>query len=379
MMRLPINVVKSLEKRKATGAFRELKFSKDAVDFTSNDYLGFAGNQQIFERTGAILREYSLSKNGSGGSRLLSGNHLLYPVAEAAVAAYHKAESALIFNSGYDANLGLFSAVPRRGDAIFYDEFIHASIRDGINLSAAKAFKFKHNNLEDLKAKVDRLKHDILGEVYIVTESIFSMDGDTPDLHSFCRFASESSAHLIVDEAHSVGVQEAGFVARAGLEQQVFARIITFGKALGVHGAAIVGPEELTSFLVNYARSFIYSTALPPHSVASILAAYGHLENEGTAETGKLQENIRYFKAEVTRRGLEKHFLKSESAIHCCILPGNERVKSASKKLLEAKFDVRPILSPTVPEGKERLRICLHSFNSKEEIVNLLEVLKQVL
>lgn len=378
MSRLPIKIVKSLDKRKTSGSLRELNFSKDAVDFSSNDYLGFAGNEQIFGRAGEILSENSLFKNGSGGSRLLTGNHSLYPMAEAAVAAYHGADAALIFNSGYDANVGFFQAVPGRGDVIFYDEYIHASIRDGINLSAAKAYKFEHNDLQDLKAKISRLKTGISGEVYIVTESIFSMDGDMPDLPSFARFASENFFHLIVDEAHAVGVRGAGLVAEAGLEQQVFARIVTFGKAVGVHGAAILGPEDLKNFLVNYARSFIYSTALPPHSVASIIAAYEQLQQGGGAEISKLQENIRFFKAEISKMGFQKHFLESDSAIHSCVLPGNERVKSASKRLLEANLDVRPILSPTVPAGKERLRICLHSFNSKEEIKSLIEVLKEV-
>lgn len=378
-MRLPLKIVKSLEKRKASCSLRELKFSKEAVDFSSNDYLGFAGNEQIFQRAGEILKENSLFRNGSGGSRLLTGNHLLYPRAEAAVAAYHKAEAALIFNSGYDANVGFFAAVPARGDFIFYDEFIHASIRDGINLSAAKAYKFQHNDLEDLQAKIRRLKNDIFGEVYIVTESIFSMDGDTPDLSSFARFASKNSFHLIIDEAHAVGVHGPGLIAESGLEQQVFARIVTFGKALGSHGAAILGPEELKTYLVNYARSLIYSTALPPHSVATISAVYEYLKGTGTTEIAKLRENIKFFQAEVSKRGIQEHFLESDSAIHCCVLSGNERVKLASGKLLEAKLDVRPILSPTVPEGKERLRICLHSFNSEEEILHLLKALKPLL
>jgi 8-amino-7-oxononanoate synthase len=379
MISLPLKVVKSLEKRKSSGSLRELKFCEDAVDLSSNDYLGFAANGQIFKRAGEILEENRLLKNGSGGSRLLTGNHLLYPVAEAVIAAYHTAAAALIFNSGYDANVGFFSAVPGRGDIILYDEYIHASIRDGISLSAAKAFKFQHNDLSDLKNKISRLKNDIFGEVYIVTESIFSMDGDTPDLNALAAFAEEHKFFLIVDEAHAVGVRRRGIIAEAGLQDRVFARIITFGKAMGVHGAAILGSKELKSFLVNYARSFIYSTALPPHAVASVIAAYQHLEQDGDAEIEKLQENIRFFKAEVSKRGFQKHFLESDSAIQCCVIDGNERVKLASELLLKAKFDVRPILSPTVPTGKERLRICLHSFNSKEEIKGIFEVLKEVL
>lgn len=378
MSKLPLKLEKSLEKRKTQGSLRALKFSKGLIDFSSNDYLGFARNSGIGDRTKEILQEYSPLKNGSGGSRLLTGNHELYAPAEEIVARFHKAEAALIFNSGYDANLGFFSAVPGKGDLILYDELIHASIRDGIQLSSAKALKFRHNDLNDLKKKISRLKNDIFGEVYLVTESIFSMDGDAPDLHALTSFAEEKGYFLIVDEAHAVGVKGAGLIAEAELQDKVFARLITFGKALGAHGAAIIGPKELKDYLVNFARSLIYSTALPPHSLATIIAAYKELETGGVAEVEKLQENISFFKAEVSTRGFQEHFLESESAVHCCILPGNEQVKKASEVLEKNGFDVRPILSPTVPAGTERLRICLHSFNTRNEIEELLEVLKKV-
>ncbi|WP_029033975.1 aminotransferase class I/II-fold pyridoxal phosphate-dependent enzyme [Salinimicrobium terrae] len=379
MSKLPLKINKSLEKRKSNGSFRELKPSKNLVDFSSNDYLGFGNNENIHRRSRQILKQNSALLNGAGGSRLLTGNHILYASAEELVAYFHKAESALIFNSGYDANLGIFSSVPGKGDLILYDELIHASIRDGIKLSAAKATKFAHNDLEDLGKKISRLKKGILGEVYLVTESIFSMDGDSPDLHALVALAEEKECFLIIDEAHAVGVNGAGLIAEADLQEKVFARLVTFGKALGAHGAAILGSKELKNYLVNFARSLIYSTALPPHSLSIIIAAYEELQGVGISKIENLQENIEYFKAEVSKRGLQKHFLESESAIHCCILPGNELVRAASGKIAEKGFDVRPILSPTVPEGSERLRICLHSFNSKAEIAELTEVLKNIL
>ncbi|WP_324719796.1 aminotransferase class I/II-fold pyridoxal phosphate-dependent enzyme [Salinimicrobium sp. HB62] len=379
MSKIPLKVEKSLEKRKSQGSFRALKFSKDLIDFSSNDYLGFARNPGIGSRAEKLIKDFSPLKNGSGGSRLLTGNHELYAPAEEIMARFHKAEAALIFNSGYDANLGFFSAVPGKGDLIFYDELIHASIRDGIQLSAAKALKFSHNDLHDLKKKINRLKNDIFGEVYLVTESIFSMDGDSPDLHAFANFAEENGHFLVVDEAHAVGAKGAGLIAEGGLQDKVFARLVTFGKALGAHGAAIVGPTELKDYLVNFARSLIYTTALPPHSLATIIGAYLELEANGTAEVNKLQENIDFFKAEVSKMGFQEHFLESESAVHCCVVPGNEQVRKASEVITKHGFDVRPILSPTVPAGRERLRICLHSYNSKEEITGLTEVLKMVL
>lgn len=379
MSKLPLKIGKSLEKRKGEGSFRELKFSKDLLDFSSNDYLGFSRSHIIWKKANKILEENLILKNGGGGSRLLTGNHALYSPAEALVANFHKAEAALIFNSGYDANLGFFSAVPGKGDLILYDELIHASIRDGIMLSAAKAFKFRHNDLKDLEKKINRLKNGLLGEVFLVTESIFSMDGDSPDLHALVSLAEENGSFLIVDEAHAVGVKGAGIIAEEGLQERVFARLVTFGKAMGAHGAAILGAADLKDYLVNFARSLIYSTALPPHSLATIISAYRELQGEGATQVQRLQENIDFFKTQVSKRGFQKHFLESDSAIHCCILPGNERVKAASNTLAENGFDVRPILSPTVPKGAERLRICLHSFNSEEEINDLLEVLKKVL
>ena len=379
MSKLPLKISKNLEKRKSKGTFRELKFSNCLVDFSSNDYLGFSRSQTISMRAGELVEEYPGLRNGAGGSRLLTGNHFLYSPTEDIIARFHKAEAALIFNSGYDANLGFFSAVPGKGDLIVYDELIHASIRDGIMLSPAKAVKFAHNNVDDLKKKINRLKNDILGDIFLVTESVFSMDGDSPNLQELVVFAEENECFLIVDEAHAAGVKGAGLIAEAGFEDKVFARLVTFGKAFGAHGAAILGSRELKDYLVNFARSLIYSTALPPHSIATIIAAYEELQDNGRIEVEKLQENIRYFKAEVSKKGFQEHFLESVSAIHCCILPGNQKVRSASVELANSRFDVRPILSPTVPEGMERLRICLHSFNSKAEIAELTEVLKKVL
>ena len=181
--------------------------------------------------------------------------------------------------------MGFFSSVPQRGDVILYDELCHASIRDGLKMSDAKAYKFKHNDLDDLerKCQVERSRNcSQNSEIYIVTESIFSMDGDQPDLKALTSLSKELGCHLIVDEAHAFGVFGAkgeGMVQALGLENKVFARLITFGKALGCHGAAILGSAALQQYLINFARSFIYTTALPPHGVATICSAYEELSN----------------------------------------------------------------------------------------------------
>jgi len=183
----------------------------------------------------------------------------------------------------------------------------------------------------------------------------------------------DQNAYLIIDEAHAVGVfgpEGRGLVGHLQLERDVFARIVTFGKALGCHGAAVLGSKDLKTYLINFARSFIYTTALPPHSIATILSAYNELKTTNTIEG--LHKNCEHFKSEVQRIGLESRFIKSNSAIHSCIIPGNKHVKTIARKLQEHGFDVKPILSPTVPEGEERLRFCLHSYNSSEEMTKVL-------
>ena len=389
MRNLPIKLGKSLESRKQQQALRKLNLSHGLIDFSTNDYLGFSASETIFRDTAAILKESNLPKNGATGSRLLSGNHKLFEKTEKIVADFHQSKAALIFNSGYDANIGFFSSVPMRGDIIFYDELVHASIRDGIKMSNAKAYKFRHNDLEDLKIQLERLKKvRIEGDVFLMTEAVFSMDGDSPNLQEFVVFSEENGLFLVVDEAHAVGVFDengAGLLQELNIEDKVFARIITFGKALGAHGAAILGSNQLKEFLINFARSFIFTTALPPHSVAVILAAYREMESFSRKQgfkaqyepsaIEKLRQNIHFFQSEVSRNNLNDFFISGKSAIHSCIVPGNEKVKDISTKLKIEGFDVKPILSPTVPKGKERLRFCLHNFNSEKEIKTVLKLL----
>ncbi|OSY88695.1 8-amino-7-oxononanoate synthase [Tenacibaculum holothuriorum] len=371
-MKFPNKLQQKLTKRIEQDALRSLDNKKGLIDFSSNDYLGFSGSETIFERTHLFLTKNNLKQNGATGSRLLSGNHSLYEETEQLLNTIHKSEASLIFNSGYDANVGFFSSVPQRGDIILYDELIHASIRDGIQLSNAKSFKFKHNSLEHLDEMLKRVQHENTN-IYVVTESVFSMDGDSPDLATISQITKKhTNAYLIIDEAHALGIFNYGLVQKLNLEEEVFARIITFGKGLGCHGAAILGSKQLTNYLTNFARSFIYTTGLSPHSIATIKTSYNFLESsEGKNKISTLQQNISHFLSEVKR--LELDFISSNSAIHCCIIPGNKKVKNIAKELQKKGFNVKPILSPTVSQNQERLRFCLHSYNSKEEITAVLE------
>ena len=372
----PKNLSAKLEIRKQNNAFRKLSLPNNLIDFASNDYIGFSNYKVVFEQTHQYLIDNNSIQSGATGSRLLSGNHKVYQEAEYFISKFHQSESALIFNSGYDANVGFFSSVPQKGDLILYDEFCHASIRDGIQLSNAKAYKFQHNDFEDLEKLIQRCQTELV-EVYIVTESVFSMDGDTPNLEELTQLSEKYNCHLVIDEAHALGVfgdKGEGLVQQLGLQDQIFARIMTFGKGLGCHGAAIVGSQELCDYLINFARSFIYTTGLSPHSVATILVGYQHLESEKQT-INKLRENIIHFNQEKNLLGLKAIFVRSKSAIQSAIIPGNQNVKLIANQIQEKGFDVKAILSPTVPEGQERLRFCLHSYNSKEEISEVLSLL----
>jgi len=371
----PKKLQQKLQSRIEKNSLRKLSSSNDLVDFSSNDYLGFSKSEVIFNESHQYLIDNNFVQNGATGSRLLSGNHELYTVVEEQLKRIHQSE-ALIFNSGYDANIGFFSVIPQRNDVILYDEYSHASIRDGIKLSNAKAYPFKHNDLANLEKKL--LRHS--EAVYVVTESVFSMDGDSPDLVEMQKLCNKHKAHLIVDEAHAVGVFGFGLVQELGLEKEVFARIITFGKALGCHGAVILGSEQLKDYLINFSRSFIYTTGLSPHSLATIHMSYKELVISSAVERShsviqKLQDNIQHFKTKYDELQLNDSFVESNSAIQCCVISGNSVVKKCAELLQENEFDVRPILSPTVPVGQERLRFCLHSCNTHQDMDKVLNLL----
>ncbi|MDP2158933.1 MAG: pyridoxal phosphate-dependent aminotransferase family protein [Flavobacterium sp.] len=380
-MSFPDSLNKKLALREQNDSLRKLPSPSKLIDFSSNDYLGFAKNEDIFHQTHALLLERNLKSNGATGSRLLSGNHVLYTETEDYIAQFHQTEAALIFNSGYDANLGFFSSVPQRNDIILYDELCHASIRDGIQMSLAKSYKFNHNDVSDLENLLLKFqpapetsgRNPQPDNIFIVTESIFSMDGDSPDLESIVRLAEKHNAYVVVDEAHALGVvgeNGEGLVQKLKLQDKVFARIMTFGKALGCHGAAILGSQELKTYLVNFARSFIYTTGLSPHSMATILVSYRYLANN----TSLIQDYYCKMFSFVLQNAHNYHL--HIAPIYTFLVPGNKRAKEVAQIIQQNGFDVKAILSPTVPEGKERIRICIHSYNSQDEIVALVKVLQ---
>lgn len=373
MKSLPENLLKKTEKKRDDNALRSLKATNGLIDFSSNDYLGFARNPHLYDNALRLLKN-QIKINGATGSRLLTGHDKNFEETEQIIAQYHGTETALIFNSGYDANLGVLSSLPARTDIVLYDAYAHASIRDGLSLSPAKGLSFRHNDFDDLARKLVKFS-DRHPNIWIVTEAVFSMDGDSPDFKALAQVASRFHAHVIMDEAHATGVLTdlTKSYSTSGLAPWLIARVVTFGKALGCHGAAVLGNKDLKQYLINFARSLIYTTALPPHSVATVQMAYQALQS--TQQTLLLQQNIKFFHDEVRRLNLASVFALKLSAIQSCMIAGNTQAKQAAHFLSGKGFDVRPILSPTVPEGKERLRFCLHSFQTREEITAVLEVL----
>jgi 8-amino-7-oxononanoate synthase len=358
---------RKLDERRAQDAFRRLRLPEGKTDFCSNDYLGIVTNGLI----GSNALEH-----GSTGSRLLAGNYPLLEETERALAGFHQAEAGLLFNSGYDANLGVLSCVPQRGDTILYDQLSHASIRDGIRLSFAQSHSFSHNDCDDLERRLRAVRGaDAKSRVFIVTESVFSMDGDLAPLEAILGLCRFYGAHCVLDEAHATGVigkAGEGLAQALGLQRECFARIHTFGKAVGCHGAIVLGSERLRQFLINFSRPLIYTTALPPVSVRAIARAYElfpHLHDERR----RLQQLIdRFQQAPI---GYER--LHSSTPIQVVIVPGNAEVRALAESLQEAGLDIRPILYPTVPKGGERLRIVIHSFNTPDEIDRLTALLQK--
>jgi len=367
-MNLPNKLNQKLQQRKNENAFRVLSDFKGVkghksfwTDFFSNDYLGLARVE--FENNGS---------NGSTGSRLLSGNTRFTENLEQKLASFYQTESGLLFNSGFDANLGIFSTIPQRGDTIIYDELCHASIRDGIRLSNAKSFSFKHNDVEHL---LQRLKNKTNGDVYVAVESVYSMDGDEAPLQKIAKLCLQFKAKLIVDEAHSGGLygkEGRGLVSHYKLDDFVYIKLITFSKAYGRHGAIVLSDMATQHYLINFCRSFIYTTALPLHSLSQI---------EKAVDLSKMMDNMRtnlfdlvdYFKVKANENNIQ--LIKSNSPIQSIIIKGNLNAKVLEKQIQDKGFAVKAILSPTVQKGEERIRICLHGFNMKNEVNDLLTTL----
>jgi len=361
-----------LNERRQNGLIRSLNVMDQLADFFSNDYLGLAKNQSLADQIEADfnrLKPNLYTINGSTGSRLISGHSPLLEQFEKKCAAFHQAEAALLFNSGYDANVGLLSSITQKGQLVFCDQLLHASLIDGLRLGKAERKIFKHNDLADLENLLS--EYPIETPKWIVVESLYSMDGDMAPLKQLVHLKNKYNAEIILDEAHAGGVYGPignGIAVEMGIENEIFARVITFGKAWGNAGAVVLGSHTLIDFLINFARPFIYSTAQSPHHVSSLSTTLGLIETQIDLRK-KLKENIAYF-VEQTK---SSHWGSSKSAIQTFFIAGNQAVKKKATEMQEAGFAVKAIVYPTVPKGEERIRITLNSLTKKEEILALIK------
>jgi 8-amino-7-oxononanoate synthase len=326
------------------------------LDFTSNDYLGLANSLELRDAASeAVARHVPI---GSGGSRLLRGNHPEHEALEQAASRYFRAESALYFGSGYMANLTLFSAAPQRGDLVVHDEWIHASVRDGLLRGRAQVAIARHNDLQSIDdAIMDWRARGGVGRAWIVVESLYSMDGDGPDLVALAELAERREAILVIDEAHATGVLGEGGRGLAAFLDGCDNVIIvhTCGKALGTAGALICAPRVVADFLTNRGRPFIFSTAPSPLVAAVTRVAIALVERDATR-----RERLRALVAFASRELMRWCGLTASGSHIIPIIIGDDRAAvDMAARLRGHGFDVRAIRPPTVPVGTARLRIAL--------------------
>jgi 8-amino-7-oxononanoate synthase len=338
------------------------------IDFSSNDYLGFSNHSKLIEAAKDALTKYG---TGSSASRLLSGDLDIHHELEDAIARLKKKESALVFNSGYQANVGIISSLCAKGDAIFCDRLCHASIIDGILLSGARLFRFRHNDTGHLEGylKKERAKFK---NALIITETIFSMDGDRPDLKALVEIKTRYGCSLLVDEAHATGIygrDGSGVAEEEGLSKEVDYIMGTFGKALGSFGAYLAASKLDIDYLINKCKSFVYSTALPPAVIAGNLAAIKLLSEE-PYRRARLLESAKFLREGLKARGFD---VLGSSQIIPLMIGEIERTVTLANFLKEKGYWVMPIRPPTVPEGESRLRFSVTFDHNISILTRLLE------
>jgi len=338
------------------------------VNLCSNDYLGLAGSEQL--RTAILQAVREAEFVGGTGSRLLSGHFGIWDEEECEFAEFAGTEAALYFGSGYAANMGLLTSLLSKSDLVFSDALNHASIIDGIRLSGARKAIYAHRDLNGLEGALRAHAADRCRKI-VVTESVFSMDGDIADIAAIVGLAERYGASVIVDEAHATGVHGSGgqgIVASARLAKNVLAVLHTCGKALASAGAFVCGSKVLREHLINQARTFIFSTAMPPYMAGQIRAALG-LARRMDAERGVLLDESRRFATTLRERGWD--CAATDSQIVPAIVGSNEEALSAAEFLQAEGFAVRAIRPPTVPAGKARLRFSLTASIGRGELDRL--------
>ncbi|RAP77278.1 8-amino-7-oxononanoate synthase [Paenibacillus montanisoli] len=342
------------------------------LNLSSNDYLGLSGNREVVEAMRLALER---EEAGSGASRLVTGSRQANERLEQALAAWQQSEAALVFANGYMANVGVISALAGRGDVIFSDRLNHASIVDGIRLSRAEHVRYRHNDPEHLNDLLQKHRH--ARRKWMITDSVFSMDGDKALLHELVELKKEHGALLMVDEAHSGGIyghRGEGLANQLGLHKEVDVHMGTFSKAFGVYGAYVSGSSTLIRWLINKTRSLIYSTALPPAVIAGVEKALTIVQEEKWRRD-KLAASIQVFRSALAEAGFTVG--RSDSPIIPVIVGDNESALRFSSILEDFGILAAAIRPPTVPEGTARLRFSLSVAHAESELLHAADRIRQ--
>lgn len=346
---------------------------RDYLQFCSNDYLGLANHPRLIAAMQSAAADYGV---GSGASHLVSGHSRWHHELEERLAALTGRSRALLFSTGYMANLGIINALLGKGDHIFEDRLNHASLLDGGLLSGARFQRFAHNDIADLQRRLEKSGDG--GRRLIAVDAVFSMDGDLAPLPELAALAKQNNAWLMADDAHGFGVlgaHGAGSAEHFGLSQDELPVLMgTLGKALGCFGAFVAGSEVLIETLIQFARPYIYTTAMPPAVAAANLAALDVLAEEDWRRS-QLQRNIQAFREGAARLGLP--LASSDTAIQPLLVGADSDALAFSERLAGQGILVSAIRPPTVPEGTARLRITLTAAHSREQIDSLLNALDQ--
>lgn len=364
-------ITENLARARVENLTRKL-VSPCGIDLSSNDFLGLATDERL---KAAMIKAVKREGVGSTGSRLLRGERDCFAAVERQFAEWKKTEKSLYFNSGYQANIGALTAFLEAGDVCFSDEFNHASIIDGIRLSKARRVIYKHCDAAEIAGLLRETETS--GQKFLVTESLFSMDGDIAPLREYAKICRETDTNLIVDEAHAVGVFGAsgsGLIEAFGIEAEVFLSINTAGKALGAAGAFVAGDRAAIEYLINKARSFIFSTA-PPPAIAAVLQTSIEIARKEKARRAKLLNLSEFFRELLNENGINVSLENSQ--IVPVLIGDSKRAVEIAEELQTKGFDVRAIRPPTVPENTARLRVSLNVDLTEEilrEFVNHLTI-----
>jgi len=376
-----------LAQRRADGLYRKRRIidspqgvetridGKRLLSFCSNDYLGLANHPEVKQALVDAVAEYGV---GSGAAHLINGHSRLHERCEQRLAEFTGRDRALMFSTGYMANIAIASALLGRNDLIYQDKLNHASLIDSAKLSAARLIRYRHNDLRQLEEMLSDGRRD--HRRLVMTDAVFSMDGDCADVDTLSRIAAEHGAWAMVDDAHGFGVlgeRGAGLLEQLGLnQQQVPILMATLGKAVGTAGAFVAGSEVLIETLIQRARPYIYTTASPPALAAATLKSIDLIEQE-TWRRDKLNETIDYFRTRA--KTLDVELMPSQTAIQPLVIGDNHQTLQLSEALFEEGIHVTAIRPPTVPVGSARLRVTLSATHEREHIDQLIKALRALL